>query len=68
MSRIASPTENVPVAAAAAMERMRVHAAEAAALLRCLGNEQRLMVLCHLVEGEQGVGRGSVHRSGDGVR
>lgn len=35
---------------------MRVHAAEAAALLRSLGNEQRLLVLCHLVDGELGVG------------
>ncbi|CAN5592493.1 metalloregulator ArsR/SmtB family transcription factor [soil metagenome] len=35
---------------------MRAHAAAAASLLRSLGNEQRLMVLCHLVEGELGVG------------
>jgi DNA-binding transcriptional ArsR family regulator len=28
---------------------MRPHAAEAAALLRALANEQRLMILCHLV-------------------
>lgn len=35
---------------------MRAHAADAAALLRSLANEQRLMVLCHLVEGELGVG------------
>jgi DNA-binding transcriptional ArsR family regulator len=37
-------------------ERMRAHAADAAALLRSLGNEQRLLILCHLVEGELGVG------------
>jgi DNA-binding transcriptional ArsR family regulator len=35
---------------------MVAKAAEAAALLRLLGNEKRLLVLCHLVEGEQGVG------------
>lgn len=35
---------------------MRAHAADAAALLRSIGNEQRLLVLCHLVEGELGVG------------
>lgn len=35
---------------------MRAHAGDAAALLRSLANEQRLMVLCHLVEGELGVG------------
>lgn len=35
---------------------MQAHAGEAASLLRSLGNEQRLLVLCHLVEGEQGVG------------
>ena len=31
-------------------------AGEAAGLLRLLGNEKRLLVLCHLVEGEMGVG------------
>jgi DNA-binding transcriptional ArsR family regulator len=35
---------------------MRAHAAEAAELLRMLANAQRLLVLCHLVEGEIGVG------------
>lgn len=56
MSRSAPSIDNVSAAPDAAMERMRAHAGEAAALLRSLGNEQRLMVLCHLVEGEQGVG------------
>jgi len=41
-----------PVAA----ERMRRRAGEAAALLRVLANEQRLRVLCRLVEGECSVG------------
>lgn len=31
-------------------------AAEAAALLRRLGNDQRLLILCHLAEGELSVG------------
>lgn len=35
---------------------MRQHAADAAALLKSLGNEQRLLVLCHLSEGERAVG------------
>jgi DNA-binding transcriptional ArsR family regulator len=35
---------------------MRVHADEAAALLRSLGNAQRLLILCELVQGETGVG------------
>ncbi|WP_246071882.1 ArsR/SmtB family transcription factor [Marilutibacter aestuarii] len=38
------------------LERMQVHAADASTLLRTLGNPQRLMILCHLVEGELGVG------------
>ncbi|MEO8366428.1 MAG: metalloregulator ArsR/SmtB family transcription factor [Pseudoxanthomonas sp.] len=35
---------------------MRVHAASAARLLKALGNEKRLMLLCLLVEGEKTVG------------
>lgn len=35
---------------------MRAHAGAAAALLRALGNEQRLLILCRLVEGETSVG------------
>ncbi len=35
---------------------MRAHAASAARLLKALGNEQRLMLLCLLVEGEKSVG------------
>jgi ArsR family transcriptional regulator, virulence genes transcriptional regulator len=45
-----------PSGDAADFERMRHHAGEAAALLRALGNEQRLLILCHLVEGEMSVG------------
>jgi DNA-binding transcriptional ArsR family regulator len=37
-------------------ESMRAHATEATQLLRALGNEKRLMLLCLLVEGEHSVG------------
>lgn len=37
-------------------EAMRVHAAEAAQLLKALGNEKRLTLLCLLVDGERSVG------------
>ena len=36
--------------------RMRAHAEDAAALLRSVGNPQRLLILCELAEGERGVG------------
>ena len=36
---------------ARAGREMRPHAAKAARLLKALGNEQRLMILCHLVAG-----------------
>ncbi len=35
---------------------MREHAADAAALMKALGNESRLMILCLLAEGERSVG------------
>jgi DNA-binding transcriptional ArsR family regulator len=38
------------------MTGMQPMAAEAAGLLRLLGNDKRLLVLCHLVDGEKGVG------------
>jgi len=34
----------------AALDQMKVHAYEAAALMKTLGNEQRLLVLCNLLE------------------
>jgi DNA-binding transcriptional ArsR family regulator len=37
-------------------DRMARHAEAAAELLRALGNEQRLLILCLLVEGERSVG------------
>lgn len=38
------------------IDEMRVHAADAAALMSALGNENRLMILCLLAEGERSVG------------
>jgi DNA-binding transcriptional ArsR family regulator len=38
------------------IEAMRVHAADAAGLMKALGNESRLMILCALSEGELSVG------------
>lgn len=35
---------------------MQAHAADAAQLLRLLANQQRLLILCHLVPGELAVG------------
>jgi ArsR family transcriptional regulator, virulence genes transcriptional regulator len=34
---------------------MRAHAVEAASLMKALGNESRLMILCSLAEGESSV-------------
>lgn len=49
--------KTTPSASATARYRdMTAAAGEAAALLRALGNEQRLLVLCHLAEGEASVG------------
>ena len=38
------------------LEQMQLHAKDAAGLMRALGNESRLMVLCTLAEGERSVG------------
>ena len=38
------------------IEQMRVHAPDAADLMKALGNESRLMILCTLAEGERSVG------------
>jgi len=45
-----------PPAAALAPDVMQAHAADAAQLLKALGNEQRLMILCHLLDGPLSVG------------
>ena len=39
------------------LDQMRRHADDAAQLLRSVGNPQRLLILCELVEGETGVGQ-----------
>ena len=50
-SRAASTRARLPMTA----RRMRPHAQSAAELLRALANEQRLMILCNLTEGELSV-------------
>jgi len=36
--------------------QMHLHAADAAGLMKALGNESRLLILCALVDGERSVG------------
>lgn len=43
-------------AEAPASDEMRYHAADAARLMKALGNESRLMILCMLAEAERSVG------------
>lgn len=38
------------------LERLQANALAAEALLKSLGNAHRLMILCHLSQGERGVG------------
>jgi len=38
------------------IDQMRQHAPDAAGLMKALGNESRLMILCTLAEGEHSVG------------
>ena len=40
----------------ASLEQMRLHAPDAANLMKALGNESRLMILCSLVDQERSVG------------
>ena len=47
---MSSESSNVPPAA-----DMQEHAADAAGLMKALGNESRLMILCVLTEGERSV-------------
>jgi len=47
----ADPVEQDP------LEEMREHAFAAAMFLKTLANEQRLLILCALLEGEQSVGQ-----------
>jgi DNA-binding transcriptional ArsR family regulator len=37
-------------------ENLQARAREAGALLKAMGNERRLLILCHLAEGEKSVG------------
>jgi DNA-binding transcriptional ArsR family regulator len=39
-----------------AAEEMKAHASDAASLMKALGNEQRLLILCNLLEGPMSVG------------
>ncbi len=45
-----------PNTAASELQAMRPHAKDAAGLMKALGNETRLMILCTLAEGEHSVG------------
>jgi DNA-binding transcriptional ArsR family regulator len=49
-------TPDPPDASPVAPELMHAHAAEAAQLLKALGNEQRLHILCNLLDGPLSVG------------
>ena len=48
--RIEAPAERPPI------EEMKAHAADAAQLLKALANEQRLLILCNLLEKPRTVG------------
>ena len=50
-----TPTPRTTARLARASREMRPHATKAAQLLKALGNEQRLMILCHLVSGSLSV-------------
>ena len=48
---------HAPIAVAIDPEAMRASADEASEFLKSLGNRHRLLILCHLVEGEKSVGQ-----------
>lgn len=52
----AAETHPSPGTLSRAARELSPHAAEAASLLKALANEQRLMILCHLVSGPVTVG------------
>lgn len=56
MSSQTSPRSGAPEATSLAPDLMQPHAAEAARLLKALGNEQRLHILCNLLDGPLSVG------------
>lgn len=53
---VAQPDRSA-MAAGGSLDAMRAHAAEAARLMKALGNENRLLVLCTLCDGEMSVGQ-----------
>ncbi|HEU4773712.1 MAG TPA: metalloregulator ArsR/SmtB family transcription factor [Lysobacter sp.] len=61
MSRLPKRGASAPPPPAIDPDAMRAHAGEAVRLLKALGNEKRLMLLCMLVEGEQSVGELNAH-------
>jgi DNA-binding transcriptional ArsR family regulator len=52
----AAPLAKPPAAVLPGREHVQARAADAAQLLKALGNEQRLLILCHLLDGELAVG------------
>ena len=52
----ATPRPDPSAAVVPGPENVQAHAADAAQLLKALGNEQRLLILCHLLDGELSVG------------
>ena len=48
---------HAPATVAIDAEAMRASADEASEFLKSLGNRHRLLILCHLVEGEKSVGQ-----------
>jgi DNA-binding transcriptional ArsR family regulator len=51
-----SPRPDPPATVVPGPEHVQAHASDAAQLLKALGNEQRLLVLCHLLDGPLSVG------------
>jgi ArsR family transcriptional regulator, virulence genes transcriptional regulator len=54
---VTQATEASPRAVNQAAREMQPHALQAAELLKALGNQQRLMILCHLLKGPLSVGQ-----------
>jgi DNA-binding transcriptional ArsR family regulator len=52
----ASPVPATPLPDLSRLEEMHEHAGEAARLMKALGNEQRLLILCNLLERPLSVG------------
>lgn len=53
---IVAPRRSEPVTGPIDVKRLRARARAASAFLKTLANQHRLMILCHLIEGEQSVG------------